>query len=147
MDPNTDDEKDLEIEFLQSAPRIIEDILRLFKLILWRRVANSDGTPILHRYVRMKDLAALVAKIDTFQEHPQLLDVHLQSLISQLASAYLATLGHHVVILRGSLIPLSRAISKVLYMFCKVRGDKIIVGFLNNEPKHLEPLLAAVEAL
>ena len=33
----------------------------------------------------------------------------------------------------------------LLYTFCKVRGYKVIVGFFNNEPKHLEPVLEALE--
>lgn len=33
----------------------------------------------------------------------------------------------------------------VLYNFCKVRGPKVITGFLNNEPRHLEPVLGALE--
>ena len=37
------------------------------------------------------------------------------------------------------------AVCKILYTFCKVRGEKIIVGFLNNEPRYLEPLLTVFE--
>ena len=40
---------------------------------------------------------------------------------------------------------LSSAASTLLYMFCKVRGEKVTVGFFNNEPKYLEPLLSAME--
>lgn len=43
------------------------------------------------------------------------------------------------------LTPLPRAICKILYTFCKVRGEKVIVRFLNNETKYLELLLAALE--
>lgn len=42
-------------------------------------------------------------------------------------------------------IPLPRAICKILYVFCKVRGNKVICRFLNNEPKYLEPILMALE--
>jgi len=34
----------------------------------------------------------------------------------------------------------------ILYTFCKVRGYKVIVGFFNNEPRYIEPILSAVEA-
>lgn len=37
------------------------------------------------------------------------------------------------------------AVCTLLYTLCKVRGYKIIVGFLNNEPRYLEPILEAVE--
>lgn len=43
----------------------------------------------------------------------------------------------------GALCPLPRAICRILYTFCKVRGVKVISRFLNNEPKYLDPLLRA----
>lgn len=39
--------------------------------------------------------------------------------------------------------PLPRAVCRLLYTFCKVRGVKVINQFLNNEPKYLDPLLRA----
>lgn len=33
----------------------------------------------------------------------------------------------------------------MLYTFCKVRGEKVVVGFFNNEPQHLECILGALE--
>jgi hypothetical protein len=33
-------------------------------------------------------------------------------------------------------------LSRILYTFCKVRSEKVIVGLLNNEPRWIEPLLA-----
>ena len=45
-----------------------------------------------------------------------------------------------------SALPLPRAISKLLYVFCKVRGFKVIIRFFNNEPKYIEPLLANLDA-
>jgi hypothetical protein len=44
------------------------------------------------------------------------------------------------------LIPLSRAICRLLYTFCKIRGEKVIVRFLSTDTKHLELLLSAIEA-
>ena len=41
----------------------------------------------------------------------------------------------------GEVIPLPRGISKILYTFCKIRGDKIISRFLNNEPRYLDLML------
>lgn len=37
------------------------------------------------------------------------------------------------------------ALSKLIYTFCKVRGDKVITGFLNNEPRFLELVLSTLE--
>jgi len=43
----------------------------------------------------------------------------------------------------AALYPLPRAICRLLYTFCKVRGVKVISRFLNNEPKYLESMLRA----
>lgn len=37
------------------------------------------------------------------------------------------------------------AICKILYIFCKIRGEKVIVHFLNVETRYLELLLTAIE--
>lgn len=43
------------------------------------------------------------------------------------------------------LMPLPTAICKLIYSFCKLRGEKVIVRFLNVETKYLELLLTALE--
>lgn len=43
------------------------------------------------------------------------------------------------------LMPLPTAICKLIYTFCKIRGEKVIVRFLNVETKYLEILLSALE--
>jgi 3-methyladenine DNA glycosylase AlkC len=42
-------------------------------------------------------------------------------------------------------IDVQTALASILYTLCKVRGAKVIVGFLNNEPRYLEPILATLE--
>lgn len=42
-------------------------------------------------------------------------------------------------------LDLETAICRLLYVFCKVRGYKVILGFLSNEPKYLEPILLRLE--
>lgn len=81
------------------------------------------------------------------------MDPHLQSFLPPLVDAFLAYLIKHREqyasrIARprqqlGTLYPLPRAVSKILYVFCKVRGVKVISRFLNNEPKYLELMLRA----
>jgi hypothetical protein len=46
---------------------------------------------------------------------------------------------------RKSHVPLSHAICYIINLFCKVRGEKVIKGFLNNEPRYLEPILKEFE--
>ena len=41
--------------------------------------------------------------------------------------------------------PLPRAICKLLYTFCKVRGPKVISRFFDNEARNLEPMLDAFQ--
>ena len=43
------------------------------------------------------------------------------------------------------LLPTDRAICSLLYHICKIRGEKVIVRFLNAETKYLELLLSAIE--
>ena len=45
----------------------------------------------------------------------------------------------------SKIIPLPRAICKTLYTLCKVRGQKVITQFLENDPHNLEPMLDALE--
>jgi tubulin-specific chaperone D len=85
------------------------------------------------------------------QEWPQLLDPHLAKFIPPLVAAFLEYLQLPAVAASPSSeghstnLPLPRAISLILYTFCKIRGAKIIVRFFNNEPRYLEPMLSAFE--
>lgn len=42
-------------------------------------------------------------------------------------------------------MPLPTAVCKFIYTFCKIRGEKVVVRFLNVETKYLELLLSALE--
>ena len=42
-------------------------------------------------------------------------------------------------------MPTLRAVCKLLYTLCKIRGSKVITRFFENEPKYLEPILKALE--
>jgi len=73
--------------------------------------------------------------------------------VPPLIDAYLTYVVRHGDIYRSSAIarpavtvPLPRAICRLLYTLCKIRGEKVITRFFNNEPKYLERLLHAFEA-
>ena len=91
--------------------------------------------------------------MEPFQEWPQLLDPHLAGFLEPLVSAYIEYLSVHIdeyphppgKHISSNVLPLPRAICKILYTFCKVRGQKVIGQFLNNEPRHLERMLEALE--
>jgi len=72
--------------------------------------------------------------------------------VPPLINAYLTYLVRHGDIYRSSAVarpavavPLPRAICRLLYTLCKIRGEKVITRFFGNEPKYLELLLHAFE--
>ena len=42
-------------------------------------------------------------------------------------------------------VDIQTALSSIIYTLCKVRGAKVIVGFFNNEPRYLDPILTKLE--
>jgi hypothetical protein len=75
-----------------------------------------------------------------------LLDPHLKNLIPPLVAAYLDSLrSTFKATSKKGFIPLSHAVCQLLNLFCKVRGEKVIKGLLNNEPRYLEPILSEFE--
>lgn len=89
--------------------------------------------------------------LDPFQEFPQLLDPYLPKWLPVLAEAFLEyqqTRRRHTKEASTTsplLMPLPKAVCKLIYTFCKVRGEKVIVNFLNVETRCLELLLSAIE--
>jgi len=66
-------------------------------------------------------------------------------MLPPIVEAYLAHLQRGFTAAPGPHIDVQTALASILYTLCKVRGAKVIVGFLNNEPRYLEPVLAALE--
>jgi hypothetical protein len=124
------------------------DVTRYVKTVLWKAHLQDDGRQTVHRFIKHRDLGRLIEWIDMHQQDPQLLDVYLHDNIPQLATAYLESLSRHSYVADESnpeycLLP--TAVCKILYVFCKVRGEKVILGLLTNETRYLEPLLLALE--
>lgn len=81
------------------------------------------------------------------------MDPHLPKWLPVLAEAFLEHLEQQS---RSSLakksadsawlMTLPAAITNIIYTFCKIRGEKVIVRFLNVEARYLEPLLTALES-
>ena len=114
----------------------------------------TKALPILlrHQNVKIEKVKILIKLLEPFQEWPQLIDPYLRSIVPDLATAFLSTLSAVVKhqgtdSRRTATIPIWRAICMLLYTLCKVRGYKVVVRFFQNEPKHLEPMLATYDAL
>ncbi|KAI8633400.1 beta-tubulin cofactor d [Xylariaceae sp. FL1651] len=105
----------------------------------------------LRRRVRFRETSRLISQVlENFQELPQLLDPHLPRWLPALANAYLECLQDRrrlrTLSRRSQLLhPLTNAICRIIYTFCKIRGEKVVVRFLNVETRYLELLLQAIE--
>jgi hypothetical protein len=75
-----------------------------------------------------------------------LLDAHLVKILPPIVSAFLTRLTQKEAEKASKHIDLQSAVCTLLYTLCKVRGQKVIVGFFSNEPKYLEPVLATLES-
>ncbi|EHK43261.1 hypothetical protein TRIATDRAFT_130872 [Trichoderma atroviride IMI 206040] len=137
--------------YLHKHSKVLLDELDQSLVTCLRKPDGRGGTRI-RPWVRIREtLKATCVVLDQFQELPQLLDPHLPRWIPFLAESYLEYLQtrhrqkripEHT---KNLLAPLDYTISQILYSFCKVRGEKVIVRFLNVETKYLELILSAVE--
>ncbi|EPS32540.1 hypothetical protein PDE_07500 [Penicillium oxalicum 114-2] len=146
-----DASEDRDIKLQRASNDLVAEFSNRLPKLLWKAQAeHTHRTP--RKWAEVSKTEKLVALLEPFQEWPQLLDPHLQKLLPTLVDAFLAYLVKH----RGEygsqptqgprkvdFYPLPRAISRLLYTFCKVRGVKVISRFLNNEPKYLGSMLRA----
>ncbi|KAK2011333.1 beta-tubulin cofactor d [Colletotrichum eremochloae] len=145
-------EDDSDIKLQRVSSDLIADFSRSLPLFL----RKPDGKTLRSR-VRISETTRLTSSLlDPFQELPQLLDPYLPTWLPLLASTYLAHLNARTRArtrasapssTRSQLLePLGLAIAKIIYTFTKIRGEKVIVRFLNVESRHIEPLLSALES-
>ncbi|EQL01521.1 tubulin cofactor D [Ophiocordyceps sinensis CO18] len=142
---------DSDVKLQKASAELITDLdcsLRGFV-----RGPDGQGKPRVRSFVRAKEtLQATTTVLDLFQELPQLLDPRLPRWIPLLAGTYLDYRqtrrgGKHIPAPTSGrpVVPLDQAVCRVLYALCKVRGEKVVVRFLNNETRFLEVLLTALE--
>ena len=159
---------DLIAEFKLSLPRFLRKsrvtkqasghVARVRMLVLSSKterliklVGITHATLCVHLICRADISCA--SQLEPFQEWPQLLDPHLAGFLEPLVSAFIEYLSVHIneyphppgKKIPSNVIPLPRAICQILYTFCKVRGQKVVGQFLNNEPRYLERMLEALE--
>lgn len=140
---------DREVKLQRASGDLVVEFSTKLPSLLWKFSKEQD-IRVARRWTAAAKTEKLVALLEPFQEWPQLLDPHLQKLLPPLVDSFLSYLIKHrdqygVSRSRrqGALYPLPRAICRILYTFCKVRGVKVVSRFLNNEPKYLDPLLRA----
>ncbi|RHZ73935.1 hypothetical protein CDV55_103407 [Aspergillus turcosus] len=147
-----DESDDTEIKLQRASGDLVKEFSAKLPSLLWKpqnEEGQSIGVP--RRWTQAAKAERLVNLLEPFQEWPQLLDPHLQALLPPLVDAFLAYLVRYrdqygsraPKAEQQVLYPLPRAICRLLYTFCKVRGVKVISRFLNNEPKYLDPMLRA----
>ncbi|KAH8820117.1 tubulin folding cofactor D C terminal-domain-containing protein [Xylogone sp. PMI_703] len=149
-------EEDQDVKLQRASAELIADLHRSLQPFLWK--TTTDGKLHIRRRVRSREADRLIALLEPFQELPQLLDPHLNTFVPALSDALLAflrakpnprPLGTQQVDKEHAhqqlLMPLSKAICRLIYTFCKIRGEKVIVRFLSTETRHLELLLSALE--
>ncbi|KAF5022270.1 hypothetical protein F66182_5709 [Fusarium sp. NRRL 66182] len=142
-------EADLDIKLQKISADLLGDFDRSLPHFLYKSDGHG-GTRVRSR-VRAKETDRLTSTLlDPFQELPQLLDPYLPRWIPLLAEAFLKHLqtrhrGKTLSSRSKLLVSVEFAICKILYTFCKIRGEKVIVRFLNVEAKYLEMLLLAIE--
>ncbi|PWY95857.1 hypothetical protein BO94DRAFT_482772 [Aspergillus sclerotioniger CBS 115572] len=144
--------EDREVKLQRASGDLVQEFSAKLPSLLWKSQPEQGNTRIPRRWTPAAKTERLVGLLEPFQEWPQLLDPHLSTLLPPLVDAFLAYLLKHrdqyAAKAAGSqrqqtAYPLPRAICRLLYTFCKVRGVKVISRFLNNEPKYLDPLLRA----
>ncbi|KAL5341566.1 tubulin folding cofactor D C terminal-domain-containing protein [Aspergillus crustosus] len=143
--------EDRDIKLQRASGDLVKEFLAKLPSLLWKPQSSQKSARIPRRWTLVSKTERLVHLLEPFQEWPQLLDPHLQSLLTPLVDALLAYLLAHrdqytskaAGQQLNALYPLPRAVCRLLYTFCKVRGVKVISRFLNNEPKYLDPFLRA----
>ncbi|KAL2158608.1 hypothetical protein VTH06DRAFT_4090 [Thermothelomyces fergusii] len=155
-------EDDLDIKLQKISGDLIADFDKsLLPFLRKPNAGGGGGTGAVRSWVRTRETERLVSSLlDPFQELPQLLDPHLPKWLPALGDAYLEYLlsrrrrsavgaarlaSEQQQQQQQHLIPLPRAICRLIYTFCKIRGEKVVVRFLSNEARYLELLLTALE--
>lgn len=69
----------------------------------------------------------------------------MKALLPPIVEAYIESLLKPDTRKASSHVDIQTALSSIIYTLCKVRGAKVIVGFFNNEPRYLDPILTTLE--
>ncbi|CAD6579724.1 MAG: hypothetical protein ASARMPRED_009232 [Alectoria sarmentosa] len=145
---------DEDLKLQRASADLIAELQRSLPYFLRKSIPRHSPADRgrVRSLIRETKTHQLIKLLEPFQEWPQLLDPHLSGLLQPLISAFIKYVSNYAAFYHQEgkpspgIIPLPRAISKILYVFCKVRGTKVISQFLNNEPRYMEPMLDALES-
>ncbi|OXV05400.1 hypothetical protein Egran_06832 [Elaphomyces granulatus] len=146
-----DSPEDRDIKLQRASGDLLKELETKLPPLLSKPSSWQD-IRVPHRWAQVSKINRIIDLLEPFQEWPQLLDPRLQNVLPPLIDAFLIYLTKHreqygsrYESFEGvaSIYPLPRAICKILYVLCKVRGVKVISRFLNNEPRYLELMLNA----
>ncbi|KAK4544327.1 hypothetical protein LTR36_004218 [Oleoguttula mirabilis] len=138
-----DDDADLKL--VKASATLLADLEGALPKLLWRPSRDGAAHGRVHTRVKQKDLDYVIKLIEPFQGEPQLLDASLKHIVPPIVEAYLEYLLLGTTYSPNTHPDLQSAVCIILYTLCKVRGSKVIVGFFNNEPRHFEAILNALE--
>ncbi|RMY14724.1 hypothetical protein D0868_01291 [Hortaea werneckii] len=142
MEGNDDD---TDLQLIKASSTLLSDLQDALPKALWRPSRTDSARGRVHSQVRQRDLDYILKLIEPFQGEPQLLDSKLKHIVPPIVDAYLQYLQLPKDAPKKGHRKMDTALCIILYTLCKVRGYKIIVGFLSNEPRHFEPILQALE--
>lgn len=150
MTTEADEGDAVEIHLQRVSAKVIDELRLSVPLFLQKGDPAVVDQTRIRKVVKPNNTAKIERLINTFQEWPQLLDPALEQLIQPFVTALVHYVQNHADNYRQSspdklVDPLPRAICRVLYTFCKVRGPKVISRFFRNGPEILEPMLDAFE--
>ncbi|EME40851.1 hypothetical protein DOTSEDRAFT_55945 [Dothistroma septosporum NZE10] len=140
---NADDDDDLKLA--KASLGLLNSLERDVPKLLYKSSPIDSRIKRVHKRVKRRDLDHVVNLIEPFQGDPQLLDARLKTILPPIVDAFLEHLTSSDQRPAAEHVDLQLAVCSLLYTLCKVRGYKIIVGFLNNEPRYLDPVLEALE--
>ncbi|KAF3166068.1 hypothetical protein TWF225_000856 [Orbilia oligospora] len=141
--------EDREIKALKHSNPLLQDINNRLPGLLWD---IQDGEKRLRPRVKVADYNHIIGRLESFQEFPQLLDPILAGCMENLTSAFSVYLStEHERFEPASdaeervAVNTLAALGQLLYVWMKVRGPKVVLRFLYNDPKWLEPMLGVFE--
>ncbi|RMZ77388.1 hypothetical protein DV738_g4405, partial [Chaetothyriales sp. CBS 135597] len=148
-------ETDIDARLYKASADLVSELQTKLPLLVWH--GGHQQKKRLRTHVPYAKSTSLCLILDRFQEWPQLLDQVLASLIGTIVEGFTTFITQCPDAYENRpsttpssgptevIVPLPTALGQLLYAFCKVRGYKVIVRLLSNEPRYVEPMLSCIQ--